>query len=99
MAGFAEGHAPDALAAGVAFLLSAQGRDGLWRDFETLAGEASDWPTAFIGAQLLDAGVRGAALDAGADALVGRQQRDGGWGYHRDVPSDGDSTACVLLFL
>lgn len=88
-----------ALADGVAFLLARQGADGLWHDFETLAGEASDWPTGFIGVQLLDAGVRGAPIDAAADALMKRQHRDGGWGYHRDVPSDADSTACVLMFL
>ncbi len=88
-----------ALAGGVAFLLARQGRDGLWHDFETLAGEASDWPTGFIGAQLVEAGVRGAPIDSAAGTLLERQHRDGGWGYHRDVPSDADSTAWVLIFL
>ena len=88
-----------ALAGGVEFLLAQQGRDGLWRDFETLAGEASDWPTGFVGTQLLDAGVRGAPIDRAAEALLARQHRDGGWGYHHDVPSDADSTAWVLMFL
>jgi squalene cyclase len=99
VASIAEAQVTEALACGVSFLLAAQGRDGLWRDFETLAGEASDWPTGFIGTQLLDAGVRGGPIDTAADALVERQQRDGGWGYHRDVPSDADSTACALSFL
>jgi len=36
---------PDALERGVQFLLANQGRDGLWRDFDTPAGEASLWPT------------------------------------------------------
>jgi squalene cyclase len=89
----------EALAAGVAFLVTRQGRDGLWRDFETLAGEASDWPTGFIGAQLLTAGVRDRSIDAATAALRRHQHRDGGWGYHRHVPSDADSTACVLIFL
>lgn len=89
----------NALAGGVRFLLTRQSEDGLWHDFETLAGEASDWPTGFIGAQLLDTGVRGTAIDRATDALVRRQHGDGGWGYHRNVPSDADSTACVLTFL
>lgn len=89
----------DALAGGVAFLLTRQSEDGLWHDFETLAGEASDWPTGFIGVQLLTAGVRGTAIDRAADALMRRQHRDGGWGYHRNVPSDADSTAWALTFL
>jgi squalene cyclase len=99
VASFVDAQMKKALAGGVEFVLARQGRDGLWHDFETLAGEASDWPTGFIGAQLLDARVRGAPIDTAADALLGRQHRDGGWGYHRDVPSDADSTACVLLFL
>jgi squalene cyclase len=89
----------EALAGGVGFLLARQGVDGLWRDFQTLAGEASDWPTGFIGTQLLHAGVQGAPIDTAADALLARQHRDGGWGYDLRVPSDADSTACVLTFL
>jgi len=99
VASIANAHVKKSLAGGVAFLLARQGRDGLWHDFETLAGEASDWPTGFIGAQLLDAGVRGAPIDTAVDTLLHRQHRDGGWGYHRNVPSDADSTACVLTFL
>ena len=34
-----------ALERGTRFLLANQGRDGLWRDFLTPAGEASEWPT------------------------------------------------------
>jgi len=88
-----------ALAGGVEFLLAQQGRDGLWRDFETLAGEASDWPTGFVGAQLVGAGVHGTPIDRAAEALLRRQHRDGGWGYHHYVPSDADSTAWSLMFL
>lgn len=99
MASIAEAQVNEALAGGVEFLCSHQGRDGLWHDFNTLAGEASDWPSGFIGMQLLDAGVAGQATDLAADALLARQHRDGGWGYHRNVPTDADSTACVLMFL
>lgn len=99
MAGIGARSVELALDRGVEFLLARQGTDGLWREFETLAGEASDWPTGFIGAQLLDAGVHGPAADRAAEALLRRQHRDGGWGYHHDVPSDADSTAWGLAFL
>jgi squalene cyclase len=99
MASIAEAQVNEALAGAIAFLLARQDADGLWRDFHTLAGEASDWPTAFIAAQLLDAGVCGAPVSRALSALLERRHRDGGWGYHRDVPSDADSTACVLMFL
>ena len=88
-----------ALDRGVDFLLARQGADGLWRDFLTPAGEASEWPTAVIAAALRQAGGDAAALRRAADALVARQNDDGGWGYNEDVPSDADSTACALLFL
>ncbi|WP_426516370.1 hypothetical protein ACPPVQ_17315 [Diaminobutyricibacter sp. McL0618] len=88
-----------AMSRGVEFLLARQSQDGLWREYETLAGEASDWPSGFIGAQLNDAGVRGTAIDRVAEALLRRQHRDGGWGYHHEVPSDADSTAWGLTFL
>jgi squalene cyclase len=81
------------------FLRERQGVDGLWRDFRTLAGEGVDWPTGFIGSMLAVAGVGRGLLEPTADALATRQHEDGGWGYHADVPTDADSTACVTLFL
>ena len=80
-------------------MLARQGRDGLWRDFLTPAGEASEWPTGLIGAALHLAGADARSLQRAADALVAKQNNDGGWGYNESVPSDADSTACVLLFL
>ena len=47
----------DGLQRGARFLLAKQGGDGLWRDFDTPAGEASLWPTAFIGTALQSAGI------------------------------------------
>jgi hypothetical protein len=88
-----------ALERGLRFVLSKQGADGLWRDFVTPAGEASEWPSGFIAATLRKAGADAGALERCADALVARQNADGGWGYNEDVPTDADSTACVLLFL
>jgi len=91
--------APEALERGARFLLANQGRDGLWRDFDTPAGEASLWPTAFVATALHSAGVAPEALERAAGALAARQNDDGGWGYNEAVPSDADSTAWALLFL
>jgi squalene cyclase len=91
--------ASTALERGIGFLLAKQHGDGLWRDFATPAGEASEWPTGFVGAALAAAGADDAALGRAADALVARQHDDGGWGYNRRVPTDADSTAWALLFL
>jgi hypothetical protein len=88
-----------ALERSVRFLRANQGGDGLWRDFETPAGEASLWPTGFIGNALASAAIGPDALERAAAALVATQNDDGGWGYNEDVPSDADSTAWVLLFL
>jgi squalene cyclase len=88
-----------ALARGVEFLLDRQCEDGLWRDFQTPAGEASTWPTAYIGTALYGVGIGGAAAERAASALVSRQHRDGGWGYNEETPTDADSTSWALLLL
>lgn len=93
------GSATFALERGKRFLLGQQGDDGLWRDFLTPAGEASEWPTGFVAGALQLAGADPGALGRASETLVARQNVDGGWGYHEQVPSDADSTACVLLFL
>lgn len=88
-----------AIAGGVAFLLATQGGDGLWRDFQTPAGAASSWPSAYAGHALRSAGVGGAWMDRLFDALMRDQHPDGGWGYHEGTPTDADSTAWGLLAL
>ena len=88
-----------ALERGAQFLLERQGADGLWRDFLTPAGEASEWPTGFIGTALVLAGADQDAVLRATEALVANQHADGGWGYNENVPCDADSTACVLRFL
>lgn len=84
---------------GVEFLVSRQGSDGLWRDFLTHAGEASLWPTGFVGTALHTASPGAGALRRAAAALIAHQDSAGGWGYNENVPHDADSTACALLFL
>jgi squalene-hopene/tetraprenyl-beta-curcumene cyclase len=88
-----------AIATGADFLIDGQGPDGLWRDFQTPAGAASTWPTAYIGNALKRVGADRTVLDRAADAVVLRQQSDGGWGYNEETPSDADSTSWALLFL
>jgi squalene cyclase len=88
-----------ALERGARFLLAHQDGDGLWRDFLTPAGQASEWPTGFIGTALQLACAPTKALERAGHALLARQKASGGWGYNEDVPSDADSTAWVLLFL
>ena len=92
----------DAIPRGVDFLLRAQGVDGAWRDFRTLAGEAVDWPTAYVGGVLGavdDSRPTRAAVERAGAWLVAHQQADGGWGYHAGVPSDADTTAHALALL
>ena len=89
----------DALERATRFLLARQGRDGLWRDFLTPAGKASQWPSGFIGTALPLTGDTTDALEKAADTLVATRHLDGGWGYNEDVPTDADSTAWVMRFL
>jgi squalene-hopene/tetraprenyl-beta-curcumene cyclase len=89
----------DALERATRFLLASQDPDGLWRDFHTPAGTASQWPSGFIGTALPRSDDTADALERAADTLVATQHLDGGWGYHEDVPTDADSTAWVMRFL
>jgi hypothetical protein len=75
-----------ALERGTRFLLASQGRDGLWRDFHTPAGQASEWPTGYIASALLAAGGAQRALERAAQALIASQNEDGGWGYNEHAP-------------
>lgn len=88
-----------AMAGGIAFLFARRGENGLWRDFLTPAGEASTWPSAYVGAALRLAGVDRDAVQRTADAIALCQKPDGGWGYNEGTPSDADSTSWAVLFL
>lgn len=58
-----------AVEGGVNFLLSGQEADGLWRDFFTPAGEASTWPSAYIGPILQLTGADQHAVECLASAV------------------------------
>jgi hypothetical protein len=78
-------------------LASARGDDGLWRDFQTLAGESCDWVTAFVAYAVGRSRALEEAAHQSVRLLYYRQRPSGGWGYNDEVPPDCDSTAWVLL--
>jgi hypothetical protein len=71
----------------------------MWHDFRTPAGEASTWPTAYVGSALRATGLDTAAVGRATEALAARQRPDGGWGYNEHTPADADSTSWAALFL
>lgn len=81
---------------GVEFLAGRRDQDGLWRDFRTEAGLASEWVTAAVLHALrpMPEGTR--LIDEASSALIAGQRRDGGWGYNDHIPADADSTAWAL---
>jgi squalene cyclase len=82
------------------FLLQRQSSDGCWRDFATSAGESEDWVTGYVGWSLLSSGrLPVEAQQRAAQWLIESQFPQGGWGYHRHVVVDADSTAWCLRFL
>jgi len=84
---------------GLDFIKSKQDNDGLWRDFDTLAGSGSEWITGFVSyAVSIHADQTEMVLSA-VKSLLSRQRDNGGWSYNESVPSDCDSTAWVLLAL
>lgn len=85
------------IAAAAEFLASHRSRDGLWRDFHTLAGAGADWVTAFVSYAASGCDELNAEVDAAVTALVQRQRSNGGWGYNHFAPTDCDSTSWVLL--
>lgn len=88
-----------ALDAGCDFIWEELSEDGLWRDFQTLAGESSDWVTAFVWYALAQRLERETRDWLPLTTLLGRQRETGGWAYNEDVPCDADSTAWTVLAL
>ena len=81
------------------FLEKYQWPGGYWIDFELVVGMSSQWVTAYISHCLAQANANSAALARAYQWLLHTRLEDGGWGYNRDLPSDGDSTANTIFFL
>jgi hypothetical protein len=88
----------EAIDQGTEFLMSARSEDGLWRDFQTLAGLSSEWVTAFV-AYVLSQVNSNSSISSTLVCLAQRQRVNGGWAYNEDVPTDCDSTAWSVLAL
>jgi squalene-hopene/tetraprenyl-beta-curcumene cyclase len=84
---------------GIEFIQSKQCADGLWRDFETLAGASSDWVSGFVAHAISSLKSLDEITLPVIENLMRRQRPNGGWSYNRTVPTDCDSTAWVLLAL
>jgi hypothetical protein len=82
----------------VVFLRTRRGDDGLWRDYETLAGLSDEWVTAYVGTALggVTDPVAVACASEAWGRLVSRRWWSAGRGYNRRVPADADSTAWFL---
>lgn len=89
----------DSLLRGLSFLRSSCCADGLWRDFRTLAGQSSEWVTAFVSYALTTADSRDEAAKSAMTILSSHQRQNGGWAYNEAVPADCDSTAWTMLSL
>lgn len=84
---------------GIGYVADHRDANGLWRDFETFAGCAVDWVSGFIVTSLGGVPEAREMCERAAQALLPRQRRSGGWGYHEGIPEDADSTAWVLRAL
>lgn len=81
------------------FLMASQRVDGAWSDFWTTAGESTDWVTGYVSTVLPVTPQTKTPLAQATHWLRGQQFPAGGWGYHRRVVVDADSTAACLRFL
>ena len=94
----------ETIAAGLDYILSMQGEDGLWTEWALPPGSSSTWTTAYVGYKLGHLPMEYAAviaprIAAAASRLSDQSFADGGWGYNATVGSDADSTAYAILFL
>src|SRR5258705_9261875 len=85
-----------AIESGMYYVSENRSNDGMWRDFNTLAGESSEWVTAYILSHLLTIS-HSDSIDIAHKQMSLRQRKNGGWGYNNNVPSDADSTAWTIL--
>jgi squalene cyclase len=85
----------------LSFVKYGRNEEGLWSDFQTLAGESVYWVSGYVGYSLT--GYREVRREAWLEkigiSILKHQGVDGGWGYGPGVPADADSTSWCLLFL
>lgn len=83
------------------FLVTTQRSNGSWCDFDTLAGESTEWVTAYVALSMADPAFspEEGAVKRAIKWLLSRPFYRTGWGYNRHVPVDADSTAWVLRLL
>jgi prenyltransferase beta subunit len=81
------------------FLSTSQDLEGAWRDFCTGVGVSTGWITGYVASALLEYPVTNHLLDHAVNWLMQEQFPEGGWGYHRHVVTDADSTAACLPFM
>ncbi|HEY9666226.1 MAG TPA: prenyltransferase/squalene oxidase repeat-containing protein, partial [Coleofasciculaceae cyanobacterium] len=79
---------------GIVFLLISRDHQGWWKDFFLPAGASDAWVTGYVGTVLAGNG-NPHAQNAAKNAWTLLAQQDSnreGWGYHKEVPADADST-------
>ncbi|HEY0755353.1 MAG TPA: prenyltransferase/squalene oxidase repeat-containing protein [Ktedonobacteraceae bacterium] len=84
------------------FLTASQHVGGAWSDFYTTAGESTSWVTGYVAHVLqlfAKEQIETDVLDHAAHLLLAERFPDGGWGYHRGIVADADSTAACLPFM
>lgn len=83
------------------FLMTMRRPDGLWHDFQTLAGTSNDWVSGVVihALSLAGHGQWSQDINRSLTTLLRRQRPNGGWSYNEQVPTDCDSTAWVLQAL
>ncbi|GAO45408.1 prenyltransferase/squalene oxidase repeat-containing protein [Flavihumibacter petaseus] len=87
----------DIIRKGLHYILAQKGADELWSDFETLAGPATEWVSAYTLSGLAAISEYQVSINESHKRLLSCQRKSGGWGYNHYVPPDADSTAWVLL--
>jgi hypothetical protein len=82
----------------IQFLIKNRKQDGLWADFQTVAGRSDEWVTGYVGNSLALFGeTKGHIVANNAlTELLKRQVVRIGWGYNQFVPPDADSTLWIL---
>lgn len=81
------------------YLETSQWPGGFWIDFELYVGMSNQWVTAYVAHCLARARRTSPAITKAIAYLQRTELEAGGWGYHREVPPDGDSTANVVYLL